>query len=57
MVVEEMIEHVEKLRIYYEGSGDPKDQHSIIGIRYIDDDGEHRYIGDYEKMLLPDKRC
>jgi len=51
MIVKEMIGDVKNLVVYYEGTGDPKDDHKIIGIAFVrpDENGETR-IGNHEKM-------
>jgi len=51
VVLEETLGDLKNVRLYYEGSGRPEDEHQIIGLRYITETGEHRYIGDYQKMI------
>ena len=41
MKVNNFIGDVESLSIYYEGSGDPDEDHKIIGIKYWTDIIEH----------------
>ena len=54
MIIEETIKDASELRICYEGSGNPDEPHTIVGIRFKQN-GEYLYIGDYEKMKYPDK--
>ena len=56
MIIEEKIGDVKELKLYYEGSDRPADDHQIIGIRYLSEkDGHFRWIGDFEKMRTFEK--
>jgi hypothetical protein len=44
MIIVEKIGNVKNLEVVYSGSGDPADQHTVIGIKYQSDDGQWRAV-------------
>ena len=49
-MVVEVMGNVENLKIYWKGSGDPKDKHKIVGITF-NQQSEHEFqIGDLDEM-------
>jgi len=59
MILRRKIGNVKSLHIFYEGSGDPKDTHTILGISFIQGDkgilDDFQMEGQLDKMSNWDK--
>lgn len=56
MVIERHIGDVKELKLYFEGSGNPSEAHKIIGIAYLNKEGNKWTVGETDKIQNTDKR-
>lgn len=54
MIISNFIGNVTELKIYFEGSGNPSEDHKIIGIGFIDRYNIKRRIGEIDKIINSD---